>query len=369
MITRIEIDNINTTSNVDLSLSKAKYKYLEEYVLVGKVSNPIAIYGKNGSGKSSFLSAIDSLVKLLNGSQDQLRPFQFNYANLKKKKNDLETATAAYIKLYFDIEADEFEYYVSTNYDSITEEYLSLNGVEIFHRDVAEYTFEGLSCANSKSFYPVLRKLANDESNFDGAVSRAYRYLAGIASVAADRTGYTARVLNNMNSLDVMVEKSGEVKKTLSEYKAFPLYDISSYVEENGEKKYRVSVQTENGKTVVIPFNMASTGMKNQSFLLSVLLSLPEGGVMVIDEIEAGLHPLTIMDFIRAANKKKIQLIFSSHNTSVLSKLRPDNIVFTHWKNGYSSYRRLSDIYPNIREVNNIEKMYLSATFDEAIEG
>ena len=108
--------------------------------------------------------------------------------------------------------------------------------------------------------------------------------------------------------------------------------------------------------------------MKNQSFLLSVLLSLPEGGIMAIDEIEAGLHPLTIMDFIRVANQKKIQLIFSSHNTSVLSKLRPDNIVFAHWENGYSSYRRLSDIYPNIREVNNIEKMYLSATFDEAIE-
>ena len=52
------------------------------------------------------------------------------------------------------------------------------------------------------------------------------------------------------------------------------------------------------------------------------------------------------------------------HNTFAMKELRPDQIYFASWSKGYSSYRRVSDIYPNIMEVNDIEKMYLSSTFD-----
>ena len=90
--------------------------------------------------------------------------------------------------------------------------------------------------------------------------------------------------------------------------------------------------------------------------------------MLFIDEIEDALHPLTVLDFIKAAQKKNIQLIFSSHNTFILQHLRPDQIFFANWKNGYSTYKKLSDIYPNIREINNIEKMYLANLFDEDIK-
>ena len=85
-------------------------------------------------------------------------------------------------------------------------------------------------------------------------------------------------------------------------------------------------------------------------------------------EIEDALHPLTIVDFLKVARERNIQLIFSSHNTYILQLLRPDQIFFANWKEGYSSYKRLSEIYPNIREINNIEKMYLSHLFDEDIK-
>ena len=62
-----------------------------------------------------------------------------------------------------------------------------------------------------------------------------------------------------------------------------------------------------------------------------------------------------------------MQLVFSSHNTFILQMLRPDQIYFAKWEKGFSSFSRLSKIYPNIREINNIEKMYLSSVFDNAI--
>jgi AAA15 family ATPase/GTPase len=111
-----------------------------------------------------------------------------------------------------------------------------------------------------------------------------------------------------------------------------------------------------------------SSGMMSQSVLLSTLLSLPQNGVLFVDEIEDALHPITILDFIKVAQERKIQLIFSSHNTYLLQKMRPDQIIFANWNNGYSTYKKLSDIYPNIREINNIEKMYFSNMFAEDIK-
>ena len=119
---------------------------------------------------------------------------------------------------------------------------------------------------------------------------------------------------------------------------------------------------------MVLPLSQISDGMLNTSVLLSIILSLPENATLVVDEIEDALHPLTILDFFKVVKEKNIQLIFSSHNTFILQQLRPDQIFFANWKDGFSTYKKLSNIYPNIREINNIEKMYLSNLFDEEIK-
>lgn len=111
-----------------------------------------------------------------------------------------------------------------------------------------------------------------------------------------------------------------------------------------------------------------STGMLSQSILLSLVLSLPKNAVLFVDELDFALHPETIKSFLDVIRDKKIQLVFTSHNTNVMQSLRPDQLYFANWAKGFSTYKRLSKIYPNIREVNNIEKMYLSSIFDKEIE-
>ncbi len=172
--------------------------------------------------------------------------------------------------------------------------------------------------------------------------------------------------MNNVSAKDVVVQRSNEVRNILASYNKFPVYDVVSKQSKTGEKYYSARIMKDK-ESFSIPYDLMSSGMRNQSFLLSVLLGIPEHGVMIVDELEDALHPLAIIDFIHFALSRGIQIIFSSHNTNILAKLRPDNIVFANWKNGESSYKRLLDIYPNIREVNNIEKMYLNQTFDEVI--
>ena len=74
-----------------------------------------------------------------------------------------------------------------------------------------------------------------------------------------------------------------------------------------------------------------------------VLDALTNGGILVIDELDARLHPLMTCFLIRqfnsrATNPKNAQLIFATHNTNVLRNdiFRRDQIWFTE-KNQYGA--------------------------------
>ena len=159
--------------------------------------------------------------------------------------------------------------------------------------------------------------------------------------------------------------------KLLKEYDNFPLYKIvkNNTLAPNGliASQYNL-VFEEDGFKKQLPLSMISVGMHNQSLLLSIISSVPENGVIFIDEVDLALHPTTIKSFLKVLRDKKIQVVFTLHNTYALQMLRPDQVYFAKWSKGFSNFHRLSKVYPNIREVNNIEKMYLSSIFDGAID-
>lgn len=111
-----------------------------------------------------------------------------------------------------------------------------------------------------------------------------------------------------------------------------------------------------------------SHGMKAMSKLLTIILNMKPWTLLVVDELERSLHPFVAKQFIDDINKKfDIELIFSSHNTSLLQNLIPDQIFFTKWDSSknVSTYKKLSETYPTIREFNNIEKMYFGGLLDD----
>lgn len=360
MITSIEIKNVNSIGHAKLSFDKAKYKFNEEFILNDKVSNPIAFYGRNGSGKSSFLLAIYYLVNFLISEVDILNPF---IPNLSDPSNVKEKSS---IEIKMELDGHIYVYGLQTELKGIREEYLKKDDKIVFVRNNKEYEFKNKKETVKSPLFPTLRLLASERVN-EPDICRVFDYLSNIVFVSADNKKYLAKSMQNVGERDVMVNKSSEVREILEQYGSFPVYDVFSNQTETGRKNYYVTIKKDKG-SFNIPYDLISSGMRNQSFLLSALLGMPDNGVLVVDELEDALHPLTIINFFKYALKRKIQLIFTSHNTNILTYLRPDNIVFANWKNGESSYKRLSDIYPNIREVNNIEKMYLNSTFDEEIE-
>lgn len=361
MITSIEIKNFKSIQESKFDFLRAKYQYLNEYVMNNTVSNPIALYGHNGSGKSSFVEALFFMVHLLTDDKDKLGPFIWNLSDEENK------AKNSGIRINFKIDGNQFSYSLFTTYRGISEEQLVLNEKVIFTRDFSSLEYGGKKTGLKAVYYPALRDLSNNSPLKEDIINKAYEYLSNIVYLNCNNYEYSAKSLKNQKIMDVIEEKSSDVKSILKGYNTFPLYSVVS--ENHGSQKdYFLSIDTERKHSFRIPYPLASTGMKNQSVVLSIILTMPKHGVLVIDEIESALHPTTIMNFLDLVIEKGIQLIFTSHNTFILSKLRPDNVFFSNWQNGYSKYCRLSEIYPNIREVNNIEKMYLSSTFDDDIE-
>lgn len=383
MLTRVQISNINAIDFCDIDFQKGKYKYLENMIYKDKLLNPIAFYGSNGSGKSSFFEAILHVLRLLIFEPQKISPFRtnrFNIANQFKqiRENDNTPLTdklvdetldsiKSFVKFFFEISNNNYEYYIETSLQGcITKEYLLVNDTVLFDRGIDSYVYGDKQTNIVESLYPSLRKIAVDNHE-DEYVTVAFNFLSGMGYIDAAKQRCYFKDAVERNYLDIIVEKSNMVKEILSQYQEFPSYNFVSRLTDEGNKEYQIQLETEEGY-LTMPYQMMSTGMLNQSVLLSVLLSLPENGVLFVDEIEDALHPITIIDFIKVAQQKNIQLIFTSHNTYLLQKLRPDQIIFANWKNGYSTYKKLSEIYPNIREINNIEKMYFSNMFDEGIK-
>ena len=382
MLTKIRIRNINAIDYCEIDFQKSKYKYLDDMLYQEKLVNPIAFYGSNGSGKSSFLEAISYLITLMIGDTQKFSAFVSNNLNIKKhitqvseKYNKLSEEilsksieeVVSYIEMFFEISGDEYVYLIETSLlGCITRENLSVNQIKIFDREKNAYFYNNNKIEIAESLYPTIRRLFIDRPN-DVNISTAFNFLSNMGYIDAAKRTCIFKNTVEKDYRDLIVEKSSVVKDVLTEYKEFPLYNVISQITKEGKKEYFVQLDIGND-ILLMPYVYMSDGMVNQSMLLSVLLSMPENAVLFIDEIEDTLHPTTIIDFIRVAQQKKIQLIFSSHNTYLLQKLRPDQIIFANWKGGYSTYKKLSDIYPNIREINNIEKMYFSNMFEEGIK-
>jgi AAA15 family ATPase/GTPase len=92
------------------------------------------------------------------------------------------------------------------------------------------------------------------------------------------------------------------------------------------------------------------------------------GGVLLVDELDASLHPLlarqVLSSFSHRSNTKSAQLIFNTHDTNLLDPeiLRRDQIWFVEKdKSGASHSYALTDFKP--RQMENLAKGYLQGRY------
>jgi len=124
------------------------------------------------------------------------------------------------------------------------------------------------------------------------------------------------------------------------------------------------------GEDVYFDFEEESDGTRKfLAFIGPWIDTLENGYVLVIDELHDNFHPLMVRFLIelfhsKETNKKNAQLIFTSHETSVMSQdiFRRDQIWFCEKKNKATEFFSLVEFKPR-KGVTDIEKGYFSGRY------
>ena len=101
-----------------------------------------------------------------------------------------------------------------------------------------------------------------------------------------------------------------------------------------------------------------------------IFLNIWTGGIVIIDELDAKLHPLLTLSIIKLfqnpkLNKNGAQLIFATHDTNILSRadLRRDQIYFVEKDNfGASDLYSLVE-YDEVKLGNDLEEDYMRGRY------
>ena len=143
--------------------------------------------------------------------------------------------------------------------------------------------------------------------------------------------------------------------------------------EPQNTNKYRILFehQGKDGKIYDMSMDDESAGTSQfTKYLITFIPSLLEGGIFVVYELEENLHTMMLAKLVEmfnvpSINKGRAQLIFTTHDTSILKSdiLKRDEIWFVE-----KNEEGCSEVYPltefkSIREGFNYEKGYLEGRF------
>ena len=343
-----------------------------------------AFYGANASGKSNIIKILNEIVSSLLNRMDK-KPSSDFYQSFALSEETLNKPSL--IEIDFSVEAKR--YILSMTFDK--EGILSENLVEY-----AQKTKNILYKREKDKLVKTDKKII---SKFDTALTetslekrkdllvldildtRGLAYIHKIFEALKEITKTTfANIIATYLNIDDLAEKLYNSPKLLSQVIAFIKYADLGVVglkvlknEPQSANKYRILFEHKgkDGKLYDMPMNSESTGTNQfAKYLVTFIPSLLEGGIFVVDELEENLHPMMLAKLVEMfnvpnINKGRAQLIFTTHDTSILKSdiLKRDEIWFVE-----KNEEGCSEVYPltefkSIREGFNYEKGYLEGRF------
>ena len=353
----------------------------------GEMYLPVsAIYGPNGGGKSNVLEAINTLVAKI------LRPIYATAdsegrAFLQKKiivepfaflEEYRESPTE--FEIFFRTESAEYRYILQVKRDVVVYESLDRIKLETGRRS-ALFVRDDNGIVLKGAFAKL--KVSEDLSKTLALLSYlgiAYRKNAVVKDVL-DWFEYGIDFLNYGNpiqELRMAVASSEEVKHLMLDMIQEMDLDIVDFRVEEKENdmievftKHRVDdVETE------LDLSDESSGTKKLFGLLPfIAASLLTGTTLVIDELDAKIHPVLLRHIIMMfndieINQHKAQLIFTSHDLSTMNSevFRRDEIWFVAKGNAqnsglYSLVEFKNEKGESVRKDAKFDKQYLEGKY------
>jgi uncharacterized protein len=339
-----------------------------------------AVYGPNASGKSNVLAALDWLREAVRDSLRfwddgiPLQPFAFADGDNKSSEFTIESV----------IDGVRFEYVVELDTKAVHYEglfhYPEKKRRRIFEREGAELTLQrGLGSLSGTRELLTARTLAlSIARRFDeGLVSGFTRDLLGgqtLGSQLAGSRGSNRPATWMRRWLDIPLKAEYGEALALLRMADLGIDDVlvEEHVNADGSERrtLRLVHRTTQGR---VPLDLADESEGTRTWLAligPVLSALKSGRLAIFDELDASLHPTLSTQLIRlfhdpATNPLGAQLIFSSHDTSLLNHLNRDEVWLTEkLEDGATRLGALAEFAgERVRKSQNLEKAYLHGRF------
>ena len=349
-----------------------KYNYLPVSV----------IYGPNGGGKSNALRALSTLISTIVNPILAIRgtlnlkitpptPFLFDNSS---KDHPVE------FEIFFQPNNDyEYKYILHLKQTKIIKEQLYRRklanygkSATLFERDENGITLG--SSINNKS----INKNVNENMPF-------FSYLAATYNIESINDAANWLILCTiinyalpLSDRHTIWNNDEEFKKnfvTLLNDTGINISDI--IVEDNESTGLKVFLEhTIDNEKYLLSLGQESDGTKKLfSILPFVINALNEGRLLIVDELDAKLHPKLLKYIIMLfkdpkINRKKAQLLFTSHDVSTMksSVFRTDEIWFAYKKENessdlYSLYELRDESGNHIGQHTAFDKQYLEGRY------
>ncbi len=339
------------------------------------------IYGPNGGGKSNLLQAlscvISTIVKPVHelGKNRQSLILQQKVDAVPFLFDDVSVAEPTEFKLFFLIDSNLYCYYLALKDDEIISESLSRKSItgkkpaDLFDREKEKITLG----------YSINKKSINTNVNPKMPYLSFLAINYEIPEISEVMTWFESCIIrsyaNPMVEHQIMLEKYAEYKNQLIRALNDMNIDITDYrYDEDSRQLYMKRNLRE--KEYELSFTEESDGTRKLIAALPViLLALREGRLVIIDELDAKLHPKLLRYVILLFKNKEInrhgaQLLFTSHDMSTMKNtiFRRDEIWFaaandTHESDVYSLHEMRSEDGSRIKNTATYDKQYLEGRY------
>ncbi len=392
---------------VILDMRAISYKDMKNHVLeIGKnkVVKTLALYGKNASGKSNLISALYYFESFVYnqffdaGNRDDEVDLGDRMPNVKRSTFKLgETANDdSEFEILFSQNNKTYQYgFVIHDIPeekkySIKEEWLLVDDKQVFDRQQDIISF-------GKKYESELKNI--DRQRQDRLYIGVLDYFAEgeVKKIVDEFKDYLKHKFNvhfelilegsvkglvSGVSFSKRIVEDDKYRKTIEKFiRVADVGIVGLSIEENKDEKtkdrnpYEVktihNVYNDAGEIIreeKFELNMESSGTNRYFSLIQYILNVIEdGGVFIVDEMSARLHPILtkfIVDLFQDKMNKRAQLIFTTHDISLMNRnqFRRDEIAFVEKnKKGESSLYTLADI--KARSDASFSKDYMSGKY------
>ncbi len=361
----------------------------------------VALYGANASGKSNLISAMYFFEQYIFSqfiNKKENEDFESSEATARMKLEPFTLSTNRNDASEFDIiflhGGKQIQYGFECTAKEVLNEWLFIDDKKVFERTGITLSF-GPSYQKilgpykklpaERLYIAVLEYFLDNEAKeavlgdfisffleeynvfseilFESTVKGLVGSIGLSRSLARNKT-YRQKVEHYLRLIDVGIVR----------------LDVQSEVlvnERTGRKKKEKVIRTvhniydEEGNVVgekLFDLRQESTGtLRFLAYIQNIIEMISKGGVFIVDEMSARLHPLLtklIVDIFCSSQNKKAQLIFTTHDISLLNhnQFRRDEVVFVDKNDrGESTLYALSDL--KVREDATFSKDYLQGKY------